>query len=220
MKDGEEGKKGLDNETGLSWKMELDISWEEDSVSTDEQKRLTELLWAGVEQTLQCANGPEDAEIGLVLVDDAAIHEMNRSYRGVDTPTDVLSFALQEKGEGEPDIFYGSLFDEGDEATTDYSVEELIDKEYLTEEEELEDESYDDEEDVVYKDMAMGDIVISVERARSQAAEYGHSLSREIVYLAVHGTLHLLGYDHNNVEDTSVMRRLEEEVMEKLGLPR
>lgn len=203
--------------------MELDISWEESSVSDEEQKKLTELLWAGVEQTLQSANGPEDAEIGLVLVDDAAIHEMNRTYRGVDAPTDVLSFALQEKGEGEPDIFYNSVSDEED-AASEYSVEDLIDKEYLSEDEEAEDEeefvTYVDEEDVIYGDMAMGDIVISVERARSQAEEYGHSLSREIVYLAVHGTLHLLGYDHSNIEDTSVMRRLEEEVMEKLGLPR
>ncbi|UWG96848.1 rRNA maturation RNase YbeY [Dehalobacter sp. DCM] len=203
--------------------MELDINWEERTVSAEEQKKLTELLWTGIEQALKCANGPEDAEMGLLLTDDAAIHEMNRTYRGVDAPTDVLSFAMQEKGEGEPDVFYDSLSGVADDGSEDFSVEDLIDKEYLSDGEEADDGEglfSDDEEDVFYKDMTLGDIVISVERARAQAEEYRHSLDREIVYLAVHGTLHLLGFDHNNVEDTSIMRRLEEEVMENLGLTR
>lgn len=66
----------------------------------------------------------------------------------------------------------------------------------------------------------LGDIVISVQRAREQAAEYGHSLEREIVFLAVHGTLHLLGYDHQTEEQRSGMRELEERIMEKIGLAR
>lgn len=67
----------------------------------------------------------------------------------------------------------------------------------------------------------LGDMVISVERAAAQAREYGHSRGRELAYLAVHSTLHLLGYDHlDEGPQKARMRRAEEAVMEKLGLAR
>jgi len=66
----------------------------------------------------------------------------------------------------------------------------------------------------------LGDIVISLERAAEQAQEYGHGLEREVLYLAVHGLLHLIGYDHQTEEDKSAMRAREEEVLAKLGLGR
>ena len=71
-----------------------------------------------------------------------------------------------------------------------------------------------------YEDELLGDIVISVEKAREQAEEFGHSFERELVYLAVHGTLHLLGFDHESEDERQVMRRKEEEVMEHIGLVR
>ncbi len=82
----------------------------------------------------------------------------------------------------------------------------------------LQDET--DEPDSEFEDEMLGDIVISVERAREQAGDYGHSFEREIVYLAVHGTLHLLGYDHEEESDKQEMRSKEEEVMAILGLER
>lgn len=67
----------------------------------------------------------------------------------------------------------------------------------------------------------LGDIVISVEKAMAQAEEYGHSLEREIAFLAVHSMLHLLGYDHVNGGLEAVhMREKEEEVLTQLGLKR
>ncbi len=63
----------------------------------------------------------------------------------------------------------------------------------------------------------MGSIMICVERAREQAEEYGHSLNREIYYLAVHGLLHLFGYDHENEQDKKVMREMEELILNKIG---
>ena len=155
----------------------LDINWEEETIPEADRERLQQILSQGIEQAIAVTEGPEEAEVSLTLVDDPRIHELNRDYRGVDRPTDVLSFALQEETEDEPEI-------------------------------------------LDYEDDLLGDIIISVERARAQAEEYGHSFERELVYLAVHGTLHLLGYDHENEEDKAEMRQQEESVMSRVGLLR
>lgn len=154
----------------------IDISWEEESILAEQREYLAELLNQAINEANRLSDGPEEAEVSLLLVDNQRIHTLNLEYRGVDRPTDVLSFALQEEVEEEPE------FEEGDEM--------------------------------------LGDIVISVERARDQAQEYGHSFEREIVYLAVHGMLHLLGFDHEEEIDKQEMRRKEEEVMAKLKLER
>lgn len=65
----------------------------------------------------------------------------------------------------------------------------------------------------------LGDVVISVEKARDQAEVYGHSFQREIGYLTAHSVLHLLGYDHVEKLEKVRMREKEELVMEQLGLP-
>ena len=66
----------------------------------------------------------------------------------------------------------------------------------------------------------LGDLIISVERAEEQAADYGHSLRREVAFLTVHGMLHLLGYDHMEDEEREEMEAEQRFVMEKLGIPR
>lgn len=66
----------------------------------------------------------------------------------------------------------------------------------------------------------LGDIYISIDRARSQAEEYGHSFLREISFLAVHGFYHLLGYDHMTPEDEKVMFGKQEEVLSAYGITR
>ena len=114
-------------------------------------------------------------EVDITLVDDAAIHELIRTYRGSDRPTDVLSFALDE-GEEEPEV-------------DDDEIEHLL-----------------------------GDVIISAPTAVRQGEEYGHGLEREMTYLAVHGMLHLLGYDHMEEKDKLIMRKREEEVLRRLDL--
>lgn len=156
--------------------MILDVSWEEESILLEQREPLTAMLTQAIEEAIRLCDGPEEAEVSLMLVDDQRIHALNLEYRGVDRPTDVLSFALQEETDEEPDV--------------------------------------------VFEDDMLGDIVISVERAREQAIEYGHSFEREIVYLAVHGILHLLGYDHEDTQEKETMRAKEEEVMASLGLER
>ena len=66
----------------------------------------------------------------------------------------------------------------------------------------------------------IGSIAICVKRAEEQAEEYGHSVKRELFYLAAHGVCHLLGYDHMTEEDKSVMREKEEKVLGKIGILR
>ena len=120
--------------------------------------------------------GLADAELSVTLTDNAHIHAMNREYRHIDRPTDVLSFALNESEE--PAVTGGPAVN------------------------------------------VLGDIIISVERANEQAAEYGHSLRREIAFLTVHGLLHLLGYDHMEEADRLEMEKEQKYVMEQLGIPR
>ncbi|MFL5804465.1 MAG: rRNA maturation RNase YbeY [Roseiflexaceae bacterium] len=125
----------------------------------------------------------EPVEVSVLVADDTALHALNRDYRGVDAPTDVLSFAAEEEAPGG--------------AAHPMFVLPPAAPRYL------------------------GDIAISYERVLAQAAEYGHSPARELAYLAAHGVLHLLGYDHEcGPEDAATMRAREEAAMERLGLRR
>ena len=83
----------------------------------------------------------------------------------------------------------------------------------------LEDEM-ENEPSAQYEMRVLGDIYISVDRAKEQALEYGHSFLREICFLAIHGMLHLLGYDHQTTEDEKIMFQKQEEVLAKYGIVR
>ncbi|MBH9967494.1 rRNA maturation RNase YbeY [[Bacillus] enclensis] len=80
----------------------------------------------------------------------------------------------------------------------------------------------EDEIEIVGADMprVLGDIIISVERAKEQAEEYNHSFSRELGFLALHGFLHLLGYDHMDKQDEKVMFQRQKDILNDYGLPR
>ena len=66
----------------------------------------------------------------------------------------------------------------------------------------------------------LGDVYISIDKAKSQSEEYGHSLKRELCFLSVHGMLHLLGYDHMEKEDEEVMFKLQEEILDEMDIKR
>lgn len=133
------------------------------------------LITRGFEMAAKLEGLEEALEVSVTFVDDNAIQELNRDYRGLDTPTDVLSFPQDDEG--------GFM---------------------------------------VFPDLprVLGDIVISLERARQQAAEYGHGVEREVLYLAVHGFLHLLDYDHKSPGEQALMREKEEKVLGELDLGR
>jgi probable rRNA maturation factor len=147
----------------------------------DETAELGETELQFVEKVLQHAADTEEiaaAELSVTFVTNSMIQDINNEYRGKNEPTDVISFAMEEMGDGEVEI-----------------VGELAPR-------------------------ILGDIIISLDRTKEQAADYGHSFERELGFLAVHGFLHLLGYDHMNKEDEKKMFSRQEEILSSLGITR
>ncbi len=117
-------------------------------------------------------------EVSLLLTGDAEIQALNLQFRRHDSPTDVLAFAALE---AEIPHFFDDEF-------TDESQDEFID--------ESQDEFMDESQNEYIEPTYLGDIVISVSTAQIQASEQKHSLHQELIWLAAHGFLHLLGWDH------------------------
>lgn len=131
---------------------------------------------------------PYEAEVNLTLTDNEGIHRINKEYRQIDRPTDVLSF---------PMLSYGKA--------GDFS--------FLSEENE--DDFNPDTGEVM-----LGDIIISVDKVKEQAKEYGHSEKREFAFLIVHSMLHLFGYDHMTEEDAAVMEPKQKVILEEMNILR
>lgn len=115
----------------------------------------------------------ENAIFNIIFVSKEEIHKLNLTYRGVDRPTDVISFALED-GDNlkEPKI------------------------------------------------RVLGDIYISIEVAYEQAETYGHSRMREVCFLATHGILHLLGYDHMTEDEEKIMFGKQKELLDSYEITR
>ncbi|WP_127582656.1 rRNA maturation RNase YbeY [Paenibacillus koleovorans] len=187
--------------------MTLKLEW------TNEQEALpiSDGLIEKLEQLLKLAGEQEDinyGEVALSFVDDEAILALNKEYRGIDRPTDVLSFSMLETTPDEIEIVFG---DEDEEDDEDGEAADDDDQEDADGDEEDEDDDYPE---------PLGDIVISIPRAIAQAEEYGHSVEREIGFLFVHGFLHLLGYDHEDEATERHMFAQQEKVLLKAGLTR
>ena len=142
---------------------------------TDEIKETLEKVCL---KSLQYEEYNEDCEISLSIVTNDEIHDINKQFRNIDSPTDVLSF---------PQL----TFEEGEEADVNENGE-----------------------------IVLGDIIISIDRAKEQAEEYGHSLKRELAFLSVHSMLHLMGYDHMVPEEEENMFRRQKEILIEAGIPR
>ncbi|MFP5113646.1 rRNA maturation RNase YbeY [Bacillaceae bacterium C204] len=148
----------------------------------DETEKLSEEQMLEIERIINFAakkqNIEQQSEVSVTFVSNERIQEINREYRDKDKPTDVISFAMEELGEGEVKL--------------------------------------------VGTDMprVLGDIIISIPKAVEQAEEYGHSFLRELGFLAVHGFLHLLGYDHMTEEEEKEMFTLQKEILDEYGLKR
>lgn len=136
-----------------------------------------QVVHRAVSTTLK-AHGAEACEVSVLLTDDADIRQLNRDYRGIDAPTDVLAFAMREGEEGHVNPHL------------------------------------------------LGDLVISLETAARQAttndtlSQTGGNLETEAALLAVHGMLHLLGYDHQTPKDATVMFEKQKAIFSLLEKPK
>jgi len=115
-----------------------------------------------------------DTELAVMLTDDAGIRTLNRNWRGIDKPTNVLSFpALQPSGARGP----------------------------------------------ADPPRMLGDIAIGYETTRKEAGEEQKPFDHHLSHLAIHGFLHLIGYDHEKDEQAETMEELEREILSQLGIP-
>jgi probable rRNA maturation factor len=154
--------------------LEIDFLDETNTLANEELAQIERIINFAAEK-LEVENG---SEISITFVSNEKIQEINREYRQKDKATDVISFAMEELGEGEVEVLG------------------------------------------VNQPRILGDIIISTPKAKEQADEYGHSFLRELGFLAVHGFLHLLGYDHETEEDEKEMFSLQRELLEEYGLKR
>jgi len=115
-----------------------------------------------------------DAEVAVMLTDDAGIRTLNNNWRGIDKPTNVLSFpALQQE-----------------RASSDDDAPRML-----------------------------GDIAIAYETTRKEADSEHKPFEHHLSHLAVHGFLHLIGYDHETDDDAEIMESLERDILAQLGIP-
>jgi len=115
-----------------------------------------------------------EAELAVMLTDDSGIRALNRDFRGIDKPTNVLSFSPPRSG---PDYGEGA------------------------------------------HPRPLGDIAIAYETMRKEADDGSKAFDHHLSHLAVHGFLHLIGYDHETEEDADAMEALETEILAQLGIP-
>lgn len=134
-----------------------------------------------IEAAVDYVRCPFECEVNLMLVGNKEIHQINLDQRGIDRPTDVLSFPMIEYEK--PACFEGL---EEDLAAFHPDSGELM----------------------------LGDIVISMDKAKEQADAYGHSLKREYAFLIAHSMLHLFGYDHMEEKERAVMEQKQEEILQ------
>jgi len=125
----------------------------------------------------------------VLLTGDEGIKCENKRLRGIDSPTDVLSFPMIDFSGRE-----GAAVDAAG-AADGWLVDVNPDSGRVM----------------------LGDIIISLERAEAQAGEYGHSLNRELSFLTVHGVLHLCGYDHVGADGEKEMFELQDLILKELG---
>lgn len=152
----------------------IDLIDETEELSDKDTSYIVELLnFAATMEKLQA-----ETEVSLTFVSNEKIREINHTYRNKDSVTDVISFAMEEMGEGEMEVVG------------------------------------------IEMPRVLGDIIVSVVRAKEQAEEYGHTFMRELGFLAVHGFLHLLGYDHETPEDEKEMFAKQKEILDAFGLRR
>ena len=141
--------------------VEIDITYDIDEVEEYfEEEKIKEYIEYILKNEKENFN-EKDFYVSFMLTTNEVIHQINKEYKNMDRPTDVISFAYNE--------------------TENVGPVEIV-----------------------------GDIIISIDKVREQAKEFGHTDKREFYYLLTHGMLHILGYDHIIEDEKKVMREKEE----------
>lgn len=133
---------------------------------------------------------PTSLYVCITLTTPENIKNINKKYRNLNKETDVLSFPIYEKEELDK-IISNHLLEKWEKTLENGILQEIL-----------------------------GDIIISIEKVKKQAIEYGHSFERELAYMVVHGFYHLRGYDHMTEDEKKIMREKEENVLSKLEILR
>ena len=137
------------------------------------------LIQPAILEALHQAQWTNPAEINILLTDDAKIQELNKNYRDVDKPTNVLSFPSLEPEE----------------------ISNLKRKEKSS------------------QPIILGDVALAFETIRQESLKQEVPFDHHLIHLAVHGVLHLLGFDHERDEDATVMESLEIKILSALTIP-
>lgn len=169
--------------------MTVNIEWDTERIPGTDYE---EIIRKVVLQALSMVHCPYEAEVNTVLTDNRGIQDINRAYRAIDQPTDVLSF---------PMIEYDAA---GDFETIRDNLEQNVQDFFNPDTGEL----------------ILGDIVISVEKVAEQADKYGHTQTRELAFLTAHSMMHLFGYDHMTAAEAAVMEEKQREVLQALQITR
>jgi len=143
-----------------------------------------------IEHILQKEGCPFDCEVNLTLTDNDGIQVVNKEFRDMDKPTDVLSF---------PNCDFDTPGD-----FSQFRDEDV----YF--------DCFNPENDF----FVLGDIMISRDKMLAQAEEYGHGVTREYAFLIAHSVLHLIGYDHMEEEEAKHMEAKQNEYLNDLGITR
>jgi probable rRNA maturation factor len=172
------------------------------------------------EYVLRYEAAPDICEVSVSFVEETEIHELNNKYRGIDAPTDVLSFALEDDLKAA--IAKLSLSDRD----VSVSSESFADGEPSEPGEPGEHgefgepgesgdpgECYGNEE--FNQSLALGDIIIAPEQAKKHASDFNSTYSYEMQLLLVHGLLHLLGYDHCTDAEAELMEAQENKILKE-----
>lgn len=158
----------------------------EDDIEISE--RFKEVVTDTISGSLEFMKCPYDTEINVTFTNNEGIQVLNKEYRDIDKPTDVLSFPMAEfTTPGDFDTLIGEDIDNFNQDT-----EELI----------------------------FGDIILNIDRIKSQAVDYNHSEIRELAFLVAHSMLHLAGYDHMEDDERVVMEELQEQILTMKGYTR
>ena len=168
--------------------MSVVIENEVDAVFDFDYKELIEKV---TEACLDYVDCPFEVMLEVTLTDNEEIHRINQEFRKIDRPTDVLSFPMIEYER--PGDFTFLESEDYTEVTAGYF-------------------------DLDSGELTLGDIVISVDKVREQAKEYGHSEQRELAFLVAHSMFHLFGYDHMEEEERKEMEKMQlQSVSSRLG---